>query len=137
MKYLLDTHAVWAHATDPDSLSHAARRAIDASLVDDLCFLDVTLYELSRHFAAGRITSKNPESALREISRTYRLIHTDAEIAWRSARIEWPKRLGKGEHLDPADRALVATAMIHRLVLMTADEEIHHLAKNLKFRVLW
>ena len=137
MRYLLDTHVVWAHATNPAALSPAARRAIDTSLLEDLCILDVTLYELARHFAAGRISATNPLKAIEAISATYHLIHTDAEIAWCSARMEWPKSHGNGVHLDPADRAIVAAGRIFGLTILTADEEIQHIAKKQKIRVLW
>lgn len=137
MRYLLDTHVVWAHATNPASLSPAARTAIDTSPIADLCVLDVTLYELARHFAAGRISAANPLKAIRAIAETYHFIHTDADIAWDSAQLDWQKRNRKGMHLDPADRALVAACRHLGLVLVTADEEIHHSAKKQKIRVLW
>jgi PIN domain nuclease of toxin-antitoxin system len=40
-----------------------------------------------------------------------------AQIAWRSVSLDWT-------HKDPADRLIVATALVHKLTLITHDKEI-------------
>ena len=137
MKYLLDTHALWEHASDGDGLSSRAAACIDEAPVTDLLVLDVSLYELARHLAVGRIEADSPPRALARIERAYPVLHSDAEIAWLAASLDWPKRRGAGQHLDPADRALVAAAILHELTLLTADKEMHHFAAKQNVRVLW
>jgi PIN domain nuclease of toxin-antitoxin system len=137
VKYLLDTHALWHHASDGDGLSERAAICLDGSAVEDLVVLDVSLYELARHIAVGRIEVESPLQTLATIERSYPMLHSDAEIAWNSASLDWPKRKGAGQHLDPADRAIMAAAIIHNLTIVTADEEIHHYAAKAGVEVLW
>lgn len=137
MKYLLDTHALWHHASDGDGLSARAATCLDTSPVEDLVVLDVSLYELARHIAIGRIEVDSPLQALSMIEQSYPILHSDAEIAWKSASLDWPKRRSGGQHLDPADRAILAAAIIHGLIIITADKEIHHYAAKVGAKVLW
>lgn len=135
--YLLDTHALWHHASNGDGLSPRVARELDEALVADLLVLDVSLYELARLIAIGRINVKAPLQTLATIEGSYPILHSDAEIAWKSASLDWPKRRGSSQHLDPADRAIVAAALIHNLILVSADQEIHHFAGKMGFTVLW
>lgn len=137
MKYLLDTHALWHHASDGDGLSASAAALLDESPVGDLVVLDVSLYELARHIAMGRIQVESPLQVLSAIERSYPILHSNAEIAWKSAALNWPKRKGAAQHLDPADRAIVASALLHRLTIVTADKEMHHYADRIGVAVVW
>lgn len=137
MKHLLDTHALWHHASDGDGLSPRAAECLDDSPVEDLVVLDVSLYELARHIAIGRIEVKSPLQTLATIERSYPILQTDAQIAWKSAELDWPKRRGTGQHLDPADRAIMAACILHNLTIVTADKEIHHYAGMIGVKVLW
>ena len=85
MKYLLDTHALWQHAAEPDELSKKARSALRAASSSDISFLDISLYELARHFASGEIKTGKPQVVLNFLTESYDMIHTNAEIAWLSA----------------------------------------------------
>ena len=137
MKYLLDTHALWHYASDGDGLSTRAFECLDNSVVEDLVVLDISLYELARHMAIGRVEVESPLHALATIEGSFPILHSDATVAWKSAQLDWPKRRGNGQHLDPADRAIVAAAMIHGLIIVTADKEIHHYAGKAHVQVLW
>ena len=137
MKYLLDTHALWHYASDGDGLSSHAAECLDNSLVEDLVVLDISLYELARHMATGRIEVESPLQTLATIERTFPILHSDAAIAWKSAQLDWSKQRGSGQHLDPADRALMAAAILHRLTIVTADKEIHDYAGKADVQILW
>jgi PIN domain nuclease of toxin-antitoxin system len=137
VKYLIDTHTLWHHASDGDGLSEVAANGLDGAPVGDLLVLDVALYELARHMAVGRIEVESPGHTLSIIERSYPLLHSDAEIAWKAASLDWPKRRGGAQHLDPADRAIMAAAIIHKLTIITADKEMHHYAAQNGVRVLW
>lgn len=138
MKFLLDTHALWDHATgNRDHLPPAVVQALTTCLAKDLHFLDISLYELSRHLALGRIQVAAPLGALKKMEQIYKGIHSDAEITWMAASLDWQKRNGKGEHLDPADRAIMATAKLRDLTLVTADREMQAFAPELGVEVFW
>jgi PIN domain nuclease of toxin-antitoxin system len=92
--YLLDTHALWHHASNGDGLSPRVARRLDESLVTDLLVLDVSLYELARLIAIGRIKVEAPLQTVATIEESYPILHSDAEIAWKSASLDWPKRRG-------------------------------------------
>jgi len=138
VKYLLDTHVIWAHSTDMvKGLPSKVWDALDVNVTKDIFFLDASLYELARHFASGRIVVAEPLEALKLLENNYALIHSNAEIAWTAASLNWQKRNGKCEHLDPADRAIMATAKILNLNLVTADEEMTAFAPTVGVKVFW
>ena len=137
MIYLLDTHALWHHASDGDGLSPRASARLDEANIEDLCVLDVSLYELARHMAVGRIEVEDPERTLVTIENHYPILRSDAVIAWKSASMDWPTRNNKGEHLDPADRAIFAAAMLRSLTVVSADKEMHHHGPTVGVSLLW
>lgn len=138
MKYLLDTHALWYHATgNREMIPAAIVEALSGSLAKDLHCLDVSLYEIARHLAMGRIQTPDPLKALKLLEQNYSMIHSTAEIAWIAASMHWQKSNGRGEHLDPADRAIMATAQLMDLTLVTADREMHAFAPACGVKVFW
>lgn len=137
MIYLLDTHALWHHASGSDELSPIAAARLDEANLEDLCILDVSLYELARHMAVGRIEVEDPLRTLAIIESTNPVLRSNSAIAWTSASMDWPKRNGKGQHLDPADRAIFAAALLHKLNIISADQEMHHHALAVGVSLLW
>ncbi len=137
MIYLLDTHTLWHHASDGDGLSELAAIRLDEAGIEDLCILDVSLYELARHMAVGRIEVDDPHHALATIEKSYPILRSNAAIAWQSASLDWPKRNGRGQHLDPADRAIFAAAILHSLTVVSADKEMHAHAPTAGVSLLW
>ena len=122
MKYLLDTH-IWHRAIDDakraqEPLSPAVLRLINDE-PEQLAVCDISLLELARHLA----DSGNPESVCAAIithgSAPLRVLPISPAIAVRSYALDWPKKGGSAQHRDPADRLIVATAMLHGLVLVT------------------
>lgn len=131
MKYLLDTHVVdWAAL--PDSrLSIHVRSLIQEAKPGELAISDVTLTELARLLASGKIVT--PFSAgewLTRATRHLEILPVTREIALRAAFLDW-------DHRDPCDRHIVATAAEHRLPLLTVDEKMHHLAGVRGLKVIW
>lgn len=137
MTYLLDTHALWHHASNGDGLSPLAAARLDEADLQDLCALDVSLYELARHMEVGRIEVEDALQTLTIIEDNYPILHSDAQIAWKSIAMDWPKRNRKGQHLDPADRAIFAAAILHDLTVVSADQEMHHHAAAAGVAILW
>lgn len=136
MSLALDSHALeWAFNGDP-RLSAPARAAIAAEHADTLFVSDVVLVELARHVTTGHIpVTGDGLDWLGAAAAQVTVLPVTPEIAWRAAGLNW---LHKGRpHRDPADRLIVATALVHRLPLATKDGKIRALAGRIGLRVVW
>lgn len=116
---LLDTHAWIWWASDPDRLSKNAMEVIDGA--GRLFVAAISCWEFAMLVEKGRITiDRNPvdwiERAFEEFS--IELLPLTPVVAVRSA------QLGRGFHGDPADRQIVATALVHSASLVTRDEKM-------------
>lgn len=120
MSYLLDTH-VWIWTQEQPETIGAKTRALLETTSDDLCVSAVSSLEVAR-LVSGRLLELqgNLDRWVRTAidSIEARSLDVDHRVA-----IEAYKLPGRF-HKDPADRMLVATARIHGLTLVTADERI-------------
>ena len=120
MSYLLDTH-VWIWTQEQPETIGAKTRALLETTSDDLCVSAVSSLEIAR-LVSGRLLELqgNLDRWVRTAidSIEARSLDVDHRVA-----IEAYKLPGRF-HKDPADRMLVATARIHSLTLVTADERI-------------
>lgn len=120
MSYLLDTH-VWIWTQEQPETIGAKTRALLETTSDDLCVSAVSSLEIAR-LLSGRLLELqgNLDRWVRTAidSIEARSLDVDHRVA-----IEAYKLPGRF-HKDPADRMLVATARIHGLTLVTADERI-------------
>lgn len=120
MKILLDTHAwIWSQES-PELLGPATRSAVadedNALFVSPVSSLEIArLIWGERLTLAGRLQTWVSEALDALLADTVPLTH---EIA--IATYDLPGEF----HRDPADRMLVATARVHDLTLVTADERI-------------
>lgn len=131
MKYLLDTHAVDWVQNDEQRLSAKVLAIVRDAKPGDLAVSDVTLSELARHLASGKIATRlTPEEWLRAAAAGLQILPVTHEIAVRAVFLDW-------SHRDPCDRHIVATAAEHRLPLLTIDEKMHHLAGVRGLKVIW
>jgi PIN domain nuclease of toxin-antitoxin system len=120
MTLLLDTHTVVWMTEDLPSLGKVARRSCDAALaVGDLAIPSIVLFELGwtlkRKRIAGPVNLRDWRN--RVVSLGAREIGLSAEIAMGAVELE-------EMHGDPIDRIIVATALAHDAVLLTADGPI-------------
>ena len=115
---VLDTHAWIWWASEPDRLGRRARAALEAA--ERIGVPAVCCFELSAAAARGRISlDRSPLEWLEQalaLPRVELLALTPA-IAVRAT------QLG-AFHGDPADRLIVATALVHDATLATRDRHI-------------
>ena len=120
---LLDTHTwVW-WAVEGPKLSKAARRVLAKN--EKKAIADITLWEVAMLCAKGRLRFDRPvgewlEQAVDETA--VEVVPISAAVASRST------ALGTAFHGDPADQLIAATALVHGLTLVTADERLRAFA---------
>lgn len=117
---LLDTHVMVRYALDVGKLGPRAMSAIDRALArDELMISAISFWEMAMLVSKQRLAFDITVSAFREqtIRQGIREEVIDGEISIFAG--ELPET-----HGDPADRLLVATAMVRGLTLITADETL-------------
>ena len=118
---LLDTHALLWWALDPGKLSSAAAASL-ASMERRGGFASaISIWELGVKVQRGKLELGLPidEFAQRiDKSGIVELLPVTTATWLRSLDLPW-------DHRDPADRVIVATAILQDVPLLTADAEIH------------
>jgi PIN domain nuclease of toxin-antitoxin system len=131
MRYLLDTHAlIWA-LDSPERLPARVSEVLRDPANLPLGAAAITPWEIAMLSARGRLRLGQPvetwlTAALRP--EIVSLVPLSPAIAVESCRL--PGQF----HADPADRLIVATARLHGLTLITADEAIRSYPH---LRTLW
>lgn len=129
---LLDTHVWLWLCIQPKKLSRTATRAIErAAASGALAVASITLLETAWLFAKGRIRSAgtvgNAVHEILEATQTT-VLEITPEIA--ATAVQLPDAVPP----DPADRLIVATAIVHAIPLVTRDARIQDSAVC---RTLW
>lgn len=119
---VIDTHVwLWLEA-DPDRLGEAACTRIEqAARAGRLWVSVMSAWEIGMLVAKDRIRLSMPvDEWVRQASATpgMQMLGLIPEIALEST------RLPDAPHGDPVDRMLIASARVHNLTLVTADEKI-------------
>jgi PIN domain nuclease of toxin-antitoxin system len=118
---VLDTHALLWWALDPGRLSPAATACLRDMDRDGGFASAISIWELGIEIQRGKLDLGIPieEFARRvEKSAIVELLPVNTATWLRSLELAW-------DHRDPADRVIVATALLHGVPLVTADPEIH------------
>jgi PIN domain nuclease of toxin-antitoxin system len=116
---LLDTHAAVWLAID-DGLGRRSQRIVGKALADDhLAIGAISFWEIAMLISKGRLRALKSAGELRAklLMAGIREFPLSGEIAIRAAELD-----GLGG--DPADRMIVATAIVHEAALMTADQNL-------------
>lgn len=117
---LLDTCALIWWTLDPNKLSTKAFEACQKmerkeGLISSISLWEVGIKIKNKKLDIGMTIEKYTE-LLYKLG-YLKIIPVDEQIWIRNLLLNW-------KHPDPADRTIVATAMIHRTSIVTADEEI-------------
>ena len=119
---VIDTHTLIWWVSGDKSLSEAANKIINKTLIDsEIIISTISAWEISMLIEKGRlILGMDIESWLKEVAAIegVRFMPVDNEIVIKSTKLP-------GEfHKDPADRIIVATARKLAVPLVTADEKL-------------
>lgn len=120
LNILLDTH-VWIWAFEGSERLGKKSREILSNPQTKRWISPVSTLEIARLIEGGDIViTCTMEEWVKQSIKDLQLktLEVSHEIAMRSY------QLGEAFHRDPADRQIVATALTHGLILMTADERI-------------
>jgi PIN domain nuclease of toxin-antitoxin system len=121
---LLDTHVLLWWAVDPDRLSSAAAASLQAMERRGGFASAISIWELGVKIQRGKLDLgiSIAEFARRiQKSGIIELLPVTTATWLRSLELAW-------DHRDPADRVIVATAILQDVPLLTADTEIHRFA---------
>jgi len=129
---LLDTHVIIWDALAPSRLSLPVQQAIaQANQQDGILIADISLWEIAMLVQKGRVQiatdCQSFINLLLQANKTH-LVPISPAIATQS--VQLPALVNK----DPADRLLVATALVEQAVLVTAD---HNLRQISAITTLW
>jgi PIN domain nuclease of toxin-antitoxin system len=119
MKLLLDTHVWLWSLLEPTRLRGEVVKLL-RSKDTEKWLSPISVWETLILADRGRLALKpDPEAWIRsQLQRApVRQIHLDHEIAIQSRRL-------RTRHQDPADRFIAATARVHELTLVTADDNL-------------
>lgn len=114
---LLDTHVLVRYMCDEGKLGKRARAVIDRSISSDELFVSaISFWEVATLVAKRRLELDTTVAAFRDLAirNGAREQVLDGDIATLAGELP-------DAHGDPADRMLVATAIVRGLTLVTAD----------------
>ncbi len=119
---LLDTHSWLWWLSDPRLLSRAAKKAVEKAITEEGALVSsISVWEVAMLVARGRLeltlaTEEWISQAEREPG--IRFAPITNRVALRA--VELPGSF----HPDPADRLIVATALVHGATVVSKDEKI-------------
>lgn len=118
MKYLLDT-APWINGvTLPGAFPARIRRLLETSVTKGLCSASLLETAILHRLGRLKISGTLPQLFAAGLSSDLRVLDLNSNIAAKTN--ELPEHF----HGDPFDRAIVATASVLNLTLITADPAI-------------
>lgn len=129
---ILDTHTLIWWVDQPDRLSKRAKKEIDNAVAkDELVTSTISIWEICLLVKKNRLKlTMDLESWIEKIEELtiLKFIPVDNKIAIKSV------LLNSKLHQDPADRIIIATALIHGATLVTSDKRI---LKYADIKTIW
>ena len=119
MTHLLDTHA-WIQRALGEPLPPLVEKTLTEH-ADSLALADVSLWEAAKLVELGKLELSVPLAEFFRLALTPELmvLPVSPAIAERVTTLE-----ASGFHKDPADQLIVATALVHKLRLVSDDSRI-------------
>lgn len=117
---LLDTHVLIRYLMGDKKLGRRTVAAIDKALpIDDVFVSAISFWEVAMLVARRRLDLDTTVAAFRTLALRHGMHEEplDGEIGISAAELP-------DSHADPADRMLVATAILRGLMLVTADDTL-------------
>ena len=118
---LLDTHVLLWWALDPDRLSNTANATLEAMEDRGGYASSISIWELGIKVQRGQLELPiTVDEIARRIERggVVELVPVDTTIWLRTLSLDW-------SHRDPADRVIVATALMKEVPVLTKDRVLH------------
>ena len=117
---VLDTHALLWWTLDPDELSDKARQRCARMPETGGCASAISIWEIGIKVKRGHLdigtSVQDYATRLRRIE-WFAILPVTLDVWLENLNLDW-------EHRDPADRAIVATAKLRELPLISKDREI-------------
>jgi PIN domain nuclease of toxin-antitoxin system len=119
---ILDTHCWLWWLSDPDLLSQNAKQVLENAVAEDQAMVSsISVWEVAMLVSRGRLQlSMTTEEWIAEAERQpgIRFVPVTNRVAHRA--VDLPGTF----HPDPADRIIVATALVHGATVVTKDGKI-------------
>ena len=118
---LLDTHVLLWWALDPENLSEIAAEAVRTMEEHGGYASSISIWELGVKVRRGKLElpiSVDELARRVEIGGVVELLPVDTTTWLRTLSLDW-------DHRDPADRVIVATALIKEVPVLTKDRALH------------
>ena len=115
---VLDTSVIIFWTTDRTKLSQAAVNAINDA--DPIVISSMSIWEIAWKVKLGKLIMPiSSEELVKRLEKTERvqILPVDVEMWLKNTELEW-------DHRDPADRTIVATAMLLDADLVASDREM-------------
>lgn len=119
MSLLLDTWALIWWTLDRDRLSPRARTALEDNR-KEVYLSSISIWEIGIKIKNGKLDiGTDIADYTRRLAGLERLhiLPVDSAVWIQNLQLDW-------DHRDPADRTIVATALLHGLGIITADKDI-------------
>jgi PIN domain nuclease of toxin-antitoxin system len=119
LKLLLDTHIWLWSLLQPERLAHGVMTALQ-STANELWLSPISVWETMQLLQRGRLqVDSDPAEWVEEMLRAASLREAPLthDVAIQAVLMDLP-------HRDPADRLISASAAVHELTLVTADERL-------------
>lgn len=118
---LLDTNALIWWSTAPEKLSKKARKSIEDTIKkDEVLISSISVWEVYLLMKKNRVgLSINTDSWLEKLESLafVKFVPVDNKVASQSVKLDFTNS-------DPADRIIIATALINGATIVTSDKKI-------------